>query len=103
METYRNWHPVAYRSSAYAPVPGWGMQPIMAGSRIIAIGGLGNPLDAMTSAATDQVWAQLQPKLRAELQAAVTEVRDEMRRDLMIGAGLVITAVGLAALWGKKR
>lgn len=103
METYRNWHPVAYRSSATAPVPGWGMQPIMAGSRTIAIGGLGGPLDSVASVATDQVWAQLQPRLRTELQAAVADVRDEMRRDLVIAAGVVVMAVGAAAWWSKRR
>jgi len=41
MITYRNYRPIAYRDEKLVPVPGWGMHPILAGSRVIGISGLG--------------------------------------------------------------
>jgi hypothetical protein len=38
MLTYRNPGPVAFYSERYAPVPGWGMCPNMAGPSVIGIG-----------------------------------------------------------------
>lgn len=37
-DTYRNPGPVAYPGWKDAPVPGWGMQPNMAGPRMLAVG-----------------------------------------------------------------
>lgn len=41
-QTYWNPGPVAYPDEPYAPVPGWGMRPNMAGPRRIGVGGLGS-------------------------------------------------------------
>lgn len=48
---YRNTGPVAFEDERYAPVPGWGMNPLLAGPRRIAVGGLGadeGPVDQVT-------------------------------------------------------
>ena len=38
-DTYRNPGPVACADEIYAPVPGWGMEPNLAGPRRLAVGG----------------------------------------------------------------
>jgi hypothetical protein len=38
---YKNPRPVAYREEKHAPVPGWGVQPMMAGPPWLGYGGIG--------------------------------------------------------------
>lgn len=38
---YRNPRPVAYREEKHAPVPGWGVEPMMAGPPWLGYGGIG--------------------------------------------------------------
>lgn len=134
MITYRNYSPVAWPPNDWGmPVPGWGMHPVLAGNRMIAVGAspdglgafgydmviktpIGNqtitvPLEDMIASAmpqlekqfVDKIWPQLQPKLRKELEDSVASAKADMRKDLFVAAAVVIGAIGIAAAWTKKR
>lgn len=65
------------------------------------------PIEEMTNKvigdALTTLWPQIQPKLKAELDAAVGEAKSEIRRDMVIG-GVALMAVMIAVLkWNKQR
>lgn len=99
--SYKTPGPVAYPDERWAPVPGWGMRPEMAGPRVIGIGGLGYdlpiktpigtqtisvPIEAMMTDTINAAWPQVRNKLMAEvpgiLDMAVTKARDKAVSDL---------------------
>lgn len=104
MNTYRNYHPIAYMDERFVPVPGWGMHPVLAGGRTIAIGGMHGlgldipiktpigtqtisvPVESAAKAAAEAAWPVLQKKMEAELpklvSKAVAQAQPKLRAEI---------------------
>lgn len=98
---YKDYAPVAYADEQYAPVPGWGMQRLMAGPRVVGIGGLGYdlpistpfgtqtisvPVERLVTDSLNSAWPQVRSKLMAEvpgiLDMAASKAKDKAVNEL---------------------
>ena len=117
--SYVNYHPVAYPGEPYSPVPGWGMRPLMAGPRVLAVNGYGMdvdinlpivgkqtlhmPIEPAIQQGVEAAWPSIEVKLKASLDAALSEGKSSMHKDVVAATVTIIAAIGVAAWWLKRR
>lgn len=121
MITYKNYHPIAYYDEQFVPVPGWGMQPLLAGNPVIAIGGLGLDIPIKTPLGTQNVsiaiepianavvaaaWPALQQKIEAEviprMRTEISAAGKEAKQTSYVLGAVVVAAIFASAWWVKK-
>lgn len=126
---YHNVSPIAYPDEQFVPVPGWGMRPELAGSRVIAVGGLGTdipittpigttsvsiPIDQIVSNAIDAAWPAIKIKLDAETDSILIKAQPKLRTEIDRGLGearttgytlafILVAAIAASAWWVRSK
>jgi hypothetical protein len=105
--SYRNNWDIADWDERHAPVPGWGMNPNLAGPKRVGIGGyegfglsfpvtvnLGSPFGSRTVSvdvpiedaarqAIAQIWPEIQQRLKGELPGVIAQAQDALLKQVL--------------------